>query len=119
MRVVDRVHGGPARLWPLALVAVAARLADRDVLMVRVADRADARARVDRDHAHLARGEPQRGPVSLLRHELDRGPGRAADLAAAAGHELDVVDRRAGRDRAERQAVARLDVRARARRDGG
>src|SRR4051794_6083297 len=119
VRVVDGVHRGAARLRSLALVTVAPRLADRDVLMVGVADRADARARVERDGAHLARGQAQRGALALLGDELDRRAGGAPHLAAAAGRELDVVDRGAGGDRAKRQAVARLDVSAGPGLDGG
>ena len=48
---------------------------------------------------------------ALLRDELDRGAGRAAELAAAAGAHLDVVHDRAGRDPRQRQRVADLDVR--------
>src|SRR5262249_19826262 len=105
VRVVDRVHRGAARLRADALVTVAPRLAHVDVLVLDVADRADAGAALDRHHPHLARGQAQRGPLALLRHELDRGAGGAAELAATAGRELDVVHHGAGRDVANRQAV--------------
>src|SRR5436190_20980335 len=101
VRVVDWVHRRAACLRPLALVAAAACLADVDVLVLRVADRADARAAVDRHQPHLARGEPERGPGALLRHELDLRARRAAHLTAAARRELDGVHHRAGRDPAE------------------
>src|SRR6185312_8190168 len=115
VRVVDRVHRGAARLGANALVTVAPRLADVDVLVLHVADRADAGAAVDRDHAHFPRGQAQRGPLALLRHKLDRSAGGAAELAAAAGRELHVVHHGARRDVAQRQAVAHLDVGARTR----
>src|SRR3982751_690425 len=51
VRVVDRVHGGAARLRAHAHVALAAGLADRDVLMVGVADHAHRRPAL---RAHLA-----------------------------------------------------------------
>src|SRR5690606_7260808 len=63
--------------------------------------------------ADLARGHPQLGEAPLLGHELHRGAGRAGDLRAATGLELDGVDDRTGRDVAQRQVVARLDVSAR------
>src|SRR4051794_20696315 len=115
VRVVHRVHRGAARLRPDALVAVAPRLADRDVLVLGVADRAHRRAAVGGNHAHLAGGKAKRRALTLLRHELDRGAGGAAHLAAAARLQLDVVNRRTGGDEADRQRVADGDVGALAR----
>src|SRR3954452_5819272 len=80
VRVVDGVHRGAAGLGPAALVAAAARLPDGDVLVVRVPGRADRRAAVRGDDAHLARGEPERRALALLGDELDRRPGRAPEL---------------------------------------
>ena len=48
-----------------------------------------------------------------------RVAGRAGDLGAAAGTQLDAVDRRTDRDVAQRQVVARLDVGGRAGLDRG
>jgi hypothetical protein len=45
------------------------------------------------------------GEVALLRHELDRRAGRAAELAAAARLELHVVDHRADRHVGQRRAL--------------
>src|SRR4051794_9897762 len=118
VRMVDGVHRRAARLRADALVAAAAGLSDRDVLVLRVADRADRRAAVDRHHAHLAGRQAQRGAVAFLRDELDRGAGAAPHLAALAGGELDVVHGGAGRDQAQRQAVADGDVGALAGLDG-
>ena len=42
--------------------------------------------------------------------QLDRGAGGAAELAALAGDQLDVMDDRAGRHLAQGQRVARFDV---------
>src|SRR5687767_15062700 len=92
VRVVHRVHRGTAGLRPHAHVALAAGLAHRDVLVVGVADRADGRAALRAHHPHLPRRQAQGGQVALLRHQLDAGPGRACELAAAARLELDVVD---------------------------
>src|SRR3954452_16661712 len=60
VRMVDGVHRRAARLGADALVTAAAGLSDRDVLVLCVADRADGGSAVDRDHAHLARRQPQR-----------------------------------------------------------
>src|SRR5215207_11285378 len=66
VRVVHRVHGGAARLRAHAHVALAAGLADGDVLVVGVADRPDRRAAVRAHEPHRARGQVQGGVVTLL-----------------------------------------------------
>src|SRR5690606_38332047 len=75
-----------------------------------VADLTDGGAAVDRDSAHLGRGQAQGGEVALLGHELHARAGAAGHPAALAGLELDVVDRRADRDVAHRQRVAGADL---------
>src|SRR4051794_25832389 len=117
VRVVDGVHGDAASLGPLAPVPRAAGLAQLDQLVLGVADRADRGPRLHRHQPHFARGKPQRGVLALLGHQLDRGARRAADLAAAPGGELDVVQRRTRRDGPQGKAVAHLDLGALARRD--
>ena len=109
-RVIDGVHRDAALVRADAEPARAAGLAPLDVAVLGVADRADRRAAVDVDAAHLARGHAQRGPIAFLRHQRDLGAGRAADLRARPDLELDGVDVGTDRDEAERQAVARLDV---------
>ena len=118
VRVVDRVHRHAARLRAHAHVALAPGLADLDVLVLGVADRADGRAALGAHHAHLAGGQTQRRHVAVLGHQLHRGAGRARHLAAAAGLQLDVVDDRADRHARERHAVADGDVGAVAGGDG-
>src|SRR4051794_20273223 len=56
VRVVDGVHRRAARLRAHPQVALAAGLADLDVLVVGVADRAHGRPAVRANHAHLADG---------------------------------------------------------------
>src|SRR4051812_28281913 len=75
-------------------------------------------ARHSADQAHLARRQAERRHVAVLGHELNADAGRAPELAAAAGVQLDVVDDRADRHVAQRQRVADGDLRARPRRDG-
>src|SRR6267142_1646383 len=114
-RVVDRVHDRAAHRGPEALPAHAPGLADRDVLVIEVADLAHGGHAVERDQPHLARGQPQRRAGAFLGEQLGLGAGTAAHLRAAAGLQLDVVHERADRDVADRQRVARHDVGLRAR----
>src|SRR6266496_2387502 len=53
VRMVDRVHRDTSALRPLALVAVAAGLADLHVLVLGVRDRAHGRAALAADHSDL------------------------------------------------------------------
>src|SRR5206468_10618983 len=97
VRMVYRVPRRAARLRAHAHVTLAAGLADRDVLVLGVADDPDGRAALGADHPHLAAGQAQRGHALVLRHELRARAGGAHHLRAAAGLELDVVDRGADR----------------------
>ena len=92
VRMVARVHDHAAHLGPAAHVASAAGLAEALVLVVEVADLADRGHAAHVDAADLAGGQADLGVVALLGQELGRGAGRAHDLAALAGHQLDVVD---------------------------
>src|SRR5207344_2945555 len=89
VRVVDRVHRDAARLRALALVAVAARLADLEVLVLGVGEHSNRGPTLGAHHPHLRGRQPQGHHLALLRRQLDRGPGRAPELAALAGGELD------------------------------
>src|SRR5215213_2876597 len=95
--VVDRVHRHAAVVWALAEVASPAGLADRDVLVLEVADLADGRVAAYVHLAHLARGEAEGGPVAFASHQLRRGACRAGHLRALAFLQLDAVHRRAER----------------------
>src|SRR5579859_3608021 len=117
VRVVDRVHRDAADGRALALPPHAAGLAPVDVALLGVADLADGRAAARVDVADLAGGHAQLRVGAVLGDELHAGAGRAGDLRAAAGPQLDGVDDRAGRDVAQRQVVARLDVGVGARLD--
>src|SRR5215470_15830431 len=89
-RVIDRVHGHAAVVRPPAEPAVAAGLADRDVLVFEVADLADGGVTLDVDLTDLARGQAHLRVGALLGHQLRRGAGRADELPALAPGELDV-----------------------------
>src|SRR4029077_14032052 len=110
VRVVDRVHGDASALRALALVAVPAGLADLDVLMLRVRDRADGRAALAANHPDLGGGQAQADHLALLRDHLDCGARGATELASLARCQLDAVHDRSGRDPGQRQRVAGGDV---------
>src|SRR6478735_1314756 len=109
-RVVDGVHGDAAHVRPLAHPPAPAGLADRDVLVVDVADLADRRKALDVDLANLARRHLHRGVVAFLGDELHRRPGAARNLSALARLQFHVVELRAEGDVLERQGIARQDV---------
>src|SRR5512133_2796231 len=110
VRVVDRVHGHAAHRRALALPAHPAGLAPVDVGLLGVADLADGGAAAHVDVADLPGGHPQLRVRPVLGDQLDAGAGRAGDLGAATGLQLDRVHHGAGRDVAQRQVVAGLDV---------
>src|SRR5688500_10244846 len=105
-RVVDRVHRHAAVVRLLAEVTGAASLADRDVLVLEIADLTDRRVAANVHLAHLARGETQRGPIPFTSNELRAGAGGADHLAALALFELDVVDHGAEGDLRQREGIA-------------
>src|SRR5687767_2459531 len=109
-RVVDRVHGHAPGVGTAALPPGSPRLAQRDQLGLGVADGAHGPPAVDRDAAHLGRGEPEGGEVAFLGHQLNAHAGPPGDLAAGAGLELHVVDDGTDRDVAQGQGVARSDL---------
>src|SRR6478736_9891982 len=106
MRMVARVHDDTSDLGPLAHVPGTAGLAEVLVLVVEVADLADGGHALHRDASHLARRQPDGGELAFLGQQLGGDAGGPDDLAALAGHQLDVVDGRAERDVGQRQRVA-------------
>src|SRR4051794_34654946 len=106
VRMVAGVHDDAADFRPLPEVTGPAGLAEVLVFVVEVADLADRGHAAHGHPAHLARREADRGRVALLGEKLGGRAGGPDDLAALAGDELDVVDRRAERDVRERQGVA-------------
>src|SRR5262245_11914957 len=91
-RVADRVPRRAAVVRLAAQPALAARLAQADVHVVGVADRADGGATRRTDAAHLAGGQGHLRPAALAGGQGRGAAGTAADLAAAAGLHLQVVD---------------------------
>src|SRR5690242_6163672 len=97
-RVIDGVHRDAAYPRAAAEPARLPRLADRQQLVLGVADFADRGEALAPHHPHLRRAEAQRDVVALFRHDLRALPRAAAQLAAARDFQLDVVHRRAQRN---------------------
>src|SRR5690348_13263259 len=97
-RMVDRVHRHAADVRTLTEPAAAAGLADRDVLVIEVADLADRGEALHVDLADLARRHLDRRVLAFLGDQLHRRSGAARDLPALARLQLDVVQQRAERD---------------------
>ena len=90
--------------------AVAAGLAEMNVLMADVAYLTDSGDAGGEDLAHFAGRQTQEDVLVFLADELSVGAGGAAHLSALAGIHLNVVHNGADRNAAERQSVAWLDV---------
>src|SRR5215831_46007 len=112
-RMVDGIHHSAPHGGTESLPANPASLADRDVLVIQIADLSDRRHAVELDLADLAGGQLDVGVIALLGQELGQGAGAPAELAALAGLELDVVHERAERDIPDGQGIARQDIRLR------
>src|ERR1700722_13106920 len=117
VRIVDRVHRDAAHRRTLAEMALAAGFADHFVLVIEVAELTDGRAANHLNLAHFARRHADLRVLAFFGHQLRRRSGRAHELAAFTGPQLDVVDDRAQRDVRERERVADLDVGIRTRHD--
>src|SRR5580765_8942205 len=106
-RMVDRVHADAAVVRTKAEPAAAAGLADRDVLVIEIADLADRRETLVVDLPQLARRHLHRCEEAFLGDQLHGRSGRARNLPTLAGLQLDVVNHRAEWNVLQRQAVAR------------
>src|SRR5690606_14463548 len=109
-RVIDGVHGDAAVVGTAAEPSRTTRLAEADVRVIGVRDLADRGAAIEVHLADFTARQAHLGVVAILGHELRGDAGGAHELAALALLDLDVVDRGAGRDVAQREAVAGLDV---------
>src|ERR1700754_4380115 len=83
-RVIDRIHGDATVVRFAAEPAVAARLADRDVHVIGVRDRADVREALAEHQTLLAGIEPQDDVLLIASDDLRVGAGRARELPALA-----------------------------------
>jgi hypothetical protein len=106
-RVVDGFITTP-RVWGRLPFQRASGLAERDELVLLVADRADGGAAARVDQPDLAGGHAQRGVLALLGQQLDRGARRPTELRATPGPQLDGVDRGTDRDVGSGRALPTL-----------
>src|ERR1043166_949560 len=110
VRVIDRVHGDAAVVRAPAEPAGAARLADRNIHVIRVRHRPNRRHAAPVHQPLLAGIEPQDHVLLVASNDLGVGAGRTRELPALADLELDVVDDGADRHVAGRHGVAQLHV---------
>ena len=113
--------------WSIGFIAVprtcdlrpshrrATRLAVHDAHVVRIAGRADRRPAGRRNAANFAAGQRNLRPARFAGHQRRARAGAAAQRAAAAGLQLDVVNRHAQRNLRQRQAIAHRRRRVRRR----
>ena len=119
VRVVDRVHNHTTHGRAPALPAHTTSLAPTDVDLVSVADLTNSCTAADVHAADFGRRHTQNCVVAFLTQQLDGRTCGTSQLCACARLELHSVDGRTGRDVAQRQVVANLDVRVRASLDDG
>ena len=108
--MVAGVHNGTTAAGTHAHVALAACLAQVDVLVVDVGNLTDDCGAVHGHVAHLTGGQTNQSVAILLSHQLSHVASGTNQLSAAAGIQLDVVDDGTDGDVLEGQAVAGLDV---------
>ena len=108
--MVAGVHNSTTAAGTHAHVALAACLAQVDVLVVDVGNLTDDCGAVHGHVAHLTRGQTNQSVAILLSHQLSHVASGTNQLSAAAGIQLDVVDDGTNGDVLEGQAVAGLDV---------
>src|SRR5438128_2269131 len=103
VRMVDGVHRDTAPGRGVALPPRPTGFADRNVLVIQIADLTDGGATFDADQTLLAGRQFEKRVLPLFRHELRGAAGAAHHLPALADSELDVVHHRAERNVLERQ----------------
>ena len=91
-------------------MALAASLAQVDVLVVEVRNNADGGDAVQTNITHLAGGQTNQSVTIFLSHQLSHDASGTDQLAALAGIQLNVVDHGTDGDVLEGQSVTGLDV---------
>src|SRR6516165_12716531 len=92
-RMRHRVHRRSAIVRPTPSPTLSSRLAERDIHVVGVAENADGRAAFGTHAPHFAAGERQLRPLPFTGRKRGTAPGAAANLPAAAGLHLHIMDR--------------------------
>ena len=110
MRVIDRVHGLTTGDRALAHPTSAACLAKLDVGVIGITDLTNGRAAASVHVADFAGRHTQLSVGAILGDELHGSTGGAGDLGATQRAELNRMHHGTGRDVAQRQVVARLDI---------
>jgi hypothetical protein len=102
-RVIDRVHHHTANVRPASLPARATSFAAGDVHVIDVSNLADGRETILMNPAHFARWHFHQRVTAFEIVQRRLLASAASNLSTAARTELDVVNVRAERDRAQRQ----------------
>src|SRR5438132_4537477 len=110
VRMVDRVHRHTSYGWPMTQPSIASCLADDDVLLIRIRDRADRRPAFGAYHPQFSGRQTQQCVALVAADELGVSSRRAGDLATLARFHLDIVNDRAERHAAHRHRVSGLDI---------
>src|ERR1700688_3692883 len=92
VRMVYRVHGDAAVMRLAAEPAIWTGLADRDIHVVWIADRADGGGAAAVSQALLARVQTNNHVVMVAADELGIGAGGTRELTALADLQLHIVD---------------------------
>ena len=110
VRVIAGVHDRATAAGTNAHVALAASLAQVDVLVVEVRNNADGSDAVQTNVTHLAGGQTNQSVTIFLSHQLSHDASGTDQLAALAGIQLNVMDHGTDGDVLEGQSVTGLDV---------
>jgi hypothetical protein len=110
MRMIDRIHCDTAHVRPDTSPAGTARLTDRDIFVVDIADLPDRRAAFRLHHPLLTRGQLQQSELALFRHQLRLRAGSSSQLRTSPRLHLNRMHEGAERDILDSQCVARLDI---------
>jgi len=118
VRVIDRIHSHTAVGRTLAQPASFAGLTVSNVLVIEVADLADGRHTIEAELANFTAWQLDQGDIAFFAEQLRRIARRTYQLSATAGIQLQVMERRAGRNQFNRQRIAGQNVGAFAGQDG-
>src|SRR6185369_9260825 len=110
MRMVYRVHRHTADVRTNSAPASTPGFAQRDVLVLDIANLPHRRAAFNRNAPHLTRRHTQLRVLAFLGEQLRERSGSPRHLSAFSGTQLDVVNLRAQRNVANRQSVSGKNI---------